>query len=465
MCLCSSLHLATAHIEAVNVSQLESNSPILFKAKILHFPNKTDNPSTDFMYEAHGALVVEGGKIVAIGDYGSLSQRFPHVYVKDYSKYLLIPGLIDSHLHFPQIEMIASYGEQLLSWLENYTFPTEIKFADPEYCAEMAEFFLQQLFKNGTTTALAYATVHAHSADALFSAASAKNMAIITGKTCMDSAADCPVELRDSVTSSVNESHALIQKWHNRGRNRYAITPRFVPTSTPRQLAALGELASAYPDVFIQTHLSENTSEIALVAERFPQHKSYLDVYDDYGLVREKAVFGHCVHLPESSWLSLREKGATVAFCPSSNLFLGSGLFDYSSAKKHGVHTVLASDIGAGTNLNMLRTYGEAYKVCQLQQHSVDALTGLYMMTQGAAVAHQLEHEIGNLNVGSFADFVILNPVFDALNALRNQRNQHVSDTLFALSILGDDRAVVDTFVAGKSMINPLPLEKHYAVA
>jgi guanine deaminase len=437
----------------------------LFKAQILHFPSETETPSSNFQFEAEGALVVEGKKIKAVGDYATLRQRFPYATEHDYAQYLLIPGLIDSHLHFPQIEMIASYGEQLMAWLENYTFPTEIKFADPEYCSMMAEVFLQQLFKNGTTTALAYATVHAHSADALFAAASAKNMALITGKICMDSAADCPDELRDSVKSSVDESQALIQKWHNKGRNQYAITPRFVPTSTPEQLAALGELARAYPDVFIQTHLSENQSEVALVAERFPQHNSYLDVYDHYGLVREKAVFGHCVHLPESSWLTLREKGATAAFCPSSNLFLGSGLFDYASAQTHKVQTVLASDIGAGTSLNMLRTYGEAYKVCQLQQHPIDALTGLYMMTQGAAVAHQLANDIGNLNPGSFADFVILNPNFDTLTALRGTHSKHISDSLFSLSILGDDRAVVDTFVAGQSMLNSTSQEKRYAMA
>ena len=427
----------------------------IYRASIVHFPSTTREPSKEHCYYEDGGLLVDGTKIVALDTYSTIKGSFPQAKVHDYRGKLIIPGLIDSHVHFPQTEMIASYGEQLMAWLENYTFPTEMKFADSAYCNQIADVFLNQLLKNGTTTALAYATVHAHSVDALFSAAQSKNMALITGKTCMDFAAECPENLRDTADLAVKESEILINRWHNNGRCKYAITPRFVPTSTGAQLGALGELASQYEDVFIQTHLSENKTEIEIVAARFPERASYLDVYDHYGLVRERAVFGHCIHLPESSWQTLSEKGASIAFCPSSNLFLGSGLFDLASANQYDIPTVLASDVGAGTSFNMLRTYGEAYKVCQLQQNPVDALSGLYMMTQGAAAAHGMEHEIGNLNPGTYADFVVLNPCYDELSALRNENAKQVSDVLFALSILGDDRAVEQTYVAGQEMLTP----------
>ncbi len=424
-----------------------SNTIQLFRAKILHFPQQTDSPQQDAVCYPDGGLAVRGERILAIGNFADVVSDYPDSTLHDHRNHWIMPGLIDSHLHFPQTEMLACYGEQLLSWLENYTFPTEKKFADPDYASAMAEVFLRQLLKNGTTTGLVYPTVHTSSVDALFAAASAKNMAMVTGKVCMDQ--NSPAGLADSPQQAYEESQQLISSWHNRGRNLYAITPRFVPTSSREQLSLLGSLAAEHSDVFIQTHLSENQKEIQWVQQLFPERNGYLDVYDHYGLVRERSVFGHCLHLTEQEWQRMADARATIAFCPTSNLFLGSGLFDYQKAKTLKVPVTLATDVGAGTTFNLFRTYGEAYKVCQMQQQALCPLTGLYLMTQGAAEAHKLQHEIGNLNPGTFADFIIVDPAFDELTSHRLHDRDTAEEVLFALSMLGDDRMIIETRVAG----------------
>ena len=424
-----------------------SQNITLIRAKILHFPQATDNPQVDVHCYPDGGLVIENDIIKAIGNFADVFADYPKADLQDCKEHWLMPGLIDSHLHFPQTEMLACYGDQLLAWLENYTFPTEKKFADNAYSTAMAQVFLRQLLKNGTTTGLVYPTVHSNSVDALFTAASEMNMAMVTGKVCMDT--NSPVDLCDTADQAFADSEALINKWHNQGRNLYAITPRFAPTSSREQLARLGELASAYPDTFIQTHLSENQKEIDWVKSLFPERDGYLDVYDHYGLVRERAVFGHCIHLRDNEWQRMAQAGATVAFCPTSNLFLGSGLFPIDKARQYRVPVTLATDVGAGTTFNLFRTYGEAYKVCQLQQAKLSPLDGLYLMTQGAAVAHKLQHSIGNLNPGSHADFIIVKPAFDELTQHRLHNKDTAEETLFALSMLSDDRAIVQTWVAG----------------
>lgn len=427
------------------------STPYIYRANIAHFPKVSTSPKDDLIYQKDGGLVVKGDKIIALGEYAAIKAAYPDAVTIDYSGKLIVPGLIDGHVHFPQTEMIASYGEQLLTWLEQYTFPTECKFSSFDYCQKMADIFLSQLVANGTTTALAFATVHSHSVDALFTAASKRNMAMVTGKVCMDR--HCPNELSDSAESAVSDSEALIKRWHGQGRNLYAITPRFAPTSTDSQLNALGELAADYPDVFIQTHLSENLEEIEWVKQLFPARKSYLDVYAHFGLLRKRAVFGHCVHMTDDDWQSLADAGATAAFCPSSNLFLGSGFFDKANADKFNVNIALASDVGAGTSFNLLRTYGEAYKISQINGAPIDALNGLYMMTQGAAAALDLEADIGNLNPNSFADFVVLDPHFNDLSTLRIDANAECADILFALSILGDERCIKQTYIAGVAQL------------
>ncbi len=449
-----------------------SQAMYLYRANIAHFPTQTQTPERDVCAIDDGALVVQDTTIVAVGSYIDMHALYPQAQVVDYRGRLLVPGFIDSHVHYAQTEMIAQYGEQLLDWLTQYTFPTEQKFTDPAYCEQIAGIFLRQLIANGTTTALAFATVHPQSVDALFYAASRLNMALISGKVCMDR--HSPIDLQDTAESAQRDSADLITKWHGKNRCLYAITPRFAPTSSPNQLAALGELAQQHPNVFIQTHLSENASEVAWVKALYPEHDSYLDVYAHYGLVRKRAVFGHSLHLEPHDWAQLAGASATIAFCPSSNLFLGSGLFDLTAAQAHGVHIGLASDVGAGTSFNMLRTYGDAYKICQLKQTTMDPFAGLYAMTQGPAVAYDLAHTIGNLNPGTHADFVILNPAFNELSALRtrpaslDESAQHTytqqhSDTLFALSMIGDDRAVEATYIAGTQQKHAL--EKQNALA
>jgi guanine deaminase len=421
-----------------------------YRASILHFPTQSNSPKQDYVYIEDGILVTRNSKIEFIGEYNNNINQYLNANLHDYSGQLLLPGFIDSHLHFPQTEMLASFGEQLLDWLTDYTFPVERKFADSQYARHIAKIFIKQLHRHGTTTGMVYSSVHKQAADALFQEASSYNMLLIAGKVCMDR--HCPDWLQDTPKSAQQDSADLIEKWHNNGRLKYAITPRFAPTSSAKQLHALGELAQQYPDVFIQTHLSENHNEIAWVKELFPERKNYLDVYDHYGLLRKGTVLGHSIHLDEIEWQRLQETQASIAFCPTSNLFLGSGLFDLAKAEQHYIPVMLATDVGGGTSFSMLKTMGEAYKICQLKGNQMDPMHGLYLMTQGAAVGLGLENEIGNLNPGTDADFVIINPEFDELSALRFESHRTPQDIIFALSMLADDRAIMATYVAGKAV-------------
>lgn len=418
----------------------------LIKGHILHFPNSTASPEKDFQRFPTGALVVQGDRILAIGDASGIEAQYPDAVIVDYGQKLIVPGLIDTHLHFPQTEMIASFGEQLIDWLNKYTFPTERKFENPEYSERIAQFFLKQLWMNGTTTAAVYATVHKNSADALFSAAHQHNMQLLTGKVCMDR--HCPDYLMDTPESAQRDSADLIAKWHNTGRQKYAITPRFAPTSSAKQLSALGELMGSYSDVFLQTHLNENKNEIQWVKDLFPNSKHYLDVYHQYGMVTERSIFGHCIHMEEDEWRCMADNGAIVSWCPRSNTFLGSGLYHLDHANTQGIQTTLATDVGGGDSFSMLRTFGEAYKVSQLQNITLGALSGLYMMTQGTADILNLP-DIGNLNAGTYADFIVLDPHFNELSALRLSHSDDPADIIFALSMLADERTINTTWIAG----------------
>lgn len=420
----------------------------LIRGAIHHFPVATTQYQADLQSFADGALVIDSGKITDIGDFSTLQAQYADAEIIDYRGNIIIPGLIDTHLHFPQTEIIASYGEQLLTWLDNFTFPTERRFEDEDLAAQMAEVFLTECLKNGTTTGLVYSSVHKVSTEALFRAASARNMLTVAGKVCMDR--HCPEWLQDTPESAQRDSADLIDQWHGKGRNYYALTPRFAPTSTREQMAALGELAQQYDDVFIQTHLSENHDEIAWVKTLYPECEDYLAVYEKYHMLRPRSVYGHCIHLSDSEWQRMADSGAVAAFCPTSNLFLGSGLFDMAKADAFGVPVTLASDVGGGTSFNLLKTLGEAYKICQLRNYNLSSLQGFYMLTQGAAVSLGLSDKIGNLNPGSDADFVVINQRFDPLTQLRIGADSNCEDTLFALTMLGDDRATVATYVAGQ---------------
>lgn len=420
----------------------------IIKGHIAHFPAVSASPVQDLTVINDGALIVDQDQIIATGKASDLSQAYPDAQVHDFTGKWIVPGLIDSHVHYPQTESIAYFGDQLLDWLKKATFPTEQKFADPAHATAIADVFIRQLLKQGTTSALVFSSVHKHACDALFEAASKQNMAMIAGKVCMDR--HCPPLLQDSAASAQRDSAELIERWHNRGRNLYALTPRFAPTSSAEQLHRLGELAQQYPDVFIQTHLSENKDEIDWVASLFPDADGYLDVYDRVGLVRSRAVFGHAIHLSDDEWQCLAERKASIAFCPSSNLFLGSGLFDLERARQAGIPVALATDVGAGTSFSMLKTYADAYKVSQLRHMPLCPATGLYMMTQGPASAYGLAHEIGNLNIGTKADFTVLDPHCDELTQLRLGDAPTIENCFFALSVLGAERAVAATWVAGQ---------------
>ena len=400
-------------------------------------------------YLEDGVIITEQGKIRWFGTWNDAQDHLPaNVDIQHYPEQLIIPGMIDTHIHFPQTEMVGAYGEQLLSWLNTYTFPTEIQFKDKAYASEIAKFFVNELLKNGTTTALVFCTIHPESVDALFEAAAQHQMRLIAGKVMMDRHA--PETLCDRADSAYVDSKALIQKWHGQGRALYAITPRFAPTSTPEQLKRAGQLKAEFPDVYVHTHLSENKDEIAWVKDLFPAQKGYLDVYHHYGLTGQRSVFAHCVHLEDAEWQCMHETDSAIAFCPTSNLFLGSGLFPLNKTWQQQVKVGLGTDVGAGTSFSLLQTVNEAYKVQQLQGDKLSAYESLYHATIGGAKALDLDDKLGNFNVGKEADFVVLNIKPTALQQLRQSRSKSLEDSLFALFTMGDDRNVEATYIYGQ---------------
>ena len=410
--------------------------------------NQASDIKENIRYIKDGLMLIEAGRIQWLGSWQEGQHQLDEtISVTHYPDQLIVPGFIDTHIHFPQTEMIGAYGEQLLSWLNTYTFPTEIQFKDKSYATEIAQFFIQELLKNGTTTALVFCTVHPESVDALFETAEKYNMRLIAGKVMMDRHA--PDDLCDTAEQSYQESKQLIEKWHNKGRALYAITPRFAPTSTPEQLAKAGQLKQEYPDVYVHTHLSENKDEIAWVKSLFPEQQGYLDVYHHYGLTGQKSVFAHCVHLEEDEWNCMHQTDSSIAFCPTSNLFLGSGLFPLKKTWEKQVRVGLGTDVGAGTSFCQLQTLNEAYKVQQLQGDKLSAFESFYHATLGGAHALHLDHKIGNFTVGKEADFIVIDLQATALQRLRQSRSQSLEDALFALMTLGDDRNIYATYLVG----------------
>ena len=429
---------------------MNQKSITAIRASFLHFlndPAKVDNIEEAYQYIADGILVVENGKVSSLTPF---SQESADLYpqLEDKRGQLIMPGFIDTHIHYPQTEMIAAYGEQLLEWLETYTFPTEKQFSDKAYAKKISQFFINELLKNGTTSALVFGTVHPESVDALFEEASKIDMRMIAGKVMMDR--NAPDYLLDTAQSSYEQSKALIEKWHNTGRLQYAITPRFAPTSTPEQLVMAGKLKAEYPDVYVQTHLSENKDEIEWVKSLFPERAGYLDVYDHYGLVGDKCVFAHCIHLTDQEWQTMAESDSVIAFCPTSNLFLGSGLFNLEKADGIKVRVGLATDVGGGTSFSQLQSLSEAYKIMQLQGQTLSVFKGLYLATLGSAESLSMADKVGNLAPGKEADFIVLDWAATDLQALRLENSTNLQDKLFALMMLGDERNIQSTYVAGK---------------
>lgn len=434
------------------MAQTPSADTTAFRGSVLHFlrdPGEATDPVDAYEYFEDGILVVRDGRVAEVGPASDVSARLPAgTPVVDRSGKLLLPGFVDCHIHYPQTGVIASYGEQLLEWLERYTYPEEQRFADAAHASEAAEFFLDELLRNGTTTALVLGTVHTQSVHAFFEAAEARDLRMVAGKVLMDR--NCPVSLRDTAESGYAQSRALIERWHGRGRLGYAITPRFAPTSSEAQLQRAGDLAAEFPDVFVHTHLAENRKEVAFVRDLFPWARSYLDVYARFGLVRSRSVFAHCIHLDDEDVALLGERGAMAAFCPTSNLFLGSGLFDLRRMRQAGVHVGIATDVGGGTSFSMLRTLAEGYKVAQLADQPLPAFRAFYLATLGGAEGLRLDDRIGNFAPGKEADFVVIDPAATPLAARRHDLTGTLEERLFMTMILGDDRFVAETYVLGK---------------
>jgi guanine deaminase len=403
-------------------------------------------------YHDDGLLVLEDGRITKVGDARALLPELPAgTPVDEYPNCLILPGLIDTHIHYSQTQVIASYGAQLLEWLHRYTFVEEQKFGDRAHAAAIARFFLDELLRSGTTTAAVYCTVHPASVEAFFAESERRNTRMIAGKVMMDRSA--PAALTDTAERSYAESKALLQAWHRRGRQLYAISPRFALTSSDAQLDAAGALLREHPGSYLQTHLAENHDEIATVRKLFPNAKSYTDVYDRFGLLGARSIFGHCLHLANEELQRLSVTSSVAAFCPTSNLFIGSGLFDLARLRDPArpVRISLATDVGGGTSYSMLRTAGEAYKVLQLQGQNLPALDAFYLMTLGNARALGLEAEIGSFRIGNEADLVVLDPCATPAMAHRMATvGDDLEATLFALMTLGDDRAVRATYVLGE---------------
>lgn len=422
-----------------------------YRGEILHF---LDDPSVvglddSYQHFDDGVIIVENGLVRRLAAYSDLAPSISNdTKLIHYKDGLIVPGFIDTHVHYPQIEMMASHGEQLLEWLANYTFPTEMKFSDSAYASEIAHFFLNQLLSNGTTTALVFGTVHPQSVDAFFRAAQEKQLRMICGKVLMDR--NAPESLMDNVNSAYTDSQALIKQWHGQDRLHYAVTPRFAITSTDQQLDVADKLLTEFPGVYLHTHLSENIKEIEWVKELFPDSKNYLDVYHKHHLTGRRSIFAHGVHLSDDECQCLADTGSSVAFCPSSNLFLGSGLFNLKQAEEFSYSVGFGSDIAAGTSLSMLQIMSEAYKTQQLRGDSLNPFKSFYLATLGGARALDLENTIGNFKVGNEADFVLLNYHSTPLMQLRLSHCQSLQEKLFALSVLGDDRTVGATHILGK---------------
>ncbi|MEM9808717.1 MAG: guanine deaminase [Cyanobacteria bacterium P01_D01_bin.56] len=406
-------------------------------------------------YIADGLMVLADGHIEAFGRYADLEPDYGEISITAYPGQLIMPGFIDTHIHYPQTEMIAAYGEQLLEWLDQYTFPTEQKFKDKAYARNVSDIFLDELLRNGTTTALVLATVFSQSVDAFFEAAERRNLCMIAGKVMMDR--NAPDALCDTAESAYTETKALIQKWHKRGRLHYAVTPRFAITSTDEQLRLAGQLLQEFPDVYLHTHLSENVNEVAWVKQLFPDCAGYLDAYDQAGLVKERSIFAHGVQLTDEEFQRLSEAKSTISFCPTSNLFLGSGLFkiEQAKSKEYPVKVALGTDVGAGTSFSMLQTANEAYKVAQLRHQKLSPFKALFLATLGGARALCLEDTLGNFDPGKAADFIVLDSRATPLMAFRNAPGspkdlKELADRVFSLVMMGDDRAVQATYILGE---------------
>jgi guanine deaminase len=400
-------------------------------------------------HETHGAVLVEDGLIRAVGPAAALRAAHPQARVTDYGRALISAGFIDAHVHYPQTAIIASWGKRLIDWLNTYTFPEEMRFADPAYAAAIAARYFDLTLANGTTTACSYCTIHPASVDAFFAEAQARGLRALAGKTCMDRDT-APAALRDTTQSAYDDSRALLDRWHGVDRLSYVITPRFSPTSTPGQLAALGALWAEHPDCLMQTHLSEQVDEIAWMKSLYPTARDYLDTYEAHGLLGKGGLYGHAIHLEPREVDRLREVDGSLIHCPTSNTFIGSGLFDMGGLTAAGHRVGLATDTGGGSSFSMLRTMAAAYEVAQLRGRALHPAELWWLATQGSARALHLDTRIGNLAPGMEADLVVIDLASTPAIAQATARAGDVWEAVFPTIMMGDDRAVQAVWVGGK---------------
>ena len=405
------------------------------------------DPLSACTHHTHGAVAIEAGKIIAIGPAEEVEKAYPKANISDKGQQLILSGFVDAHVHYPQTAMIASWGKRLIDWLNTYTFPEEMRFGDAAYAEEIAERYIGFALRNGTTTFASYCTIHPTSVDAIFKSAERHGMAAVAGKTCMDR--NAPDGLCDTAQSAYDDSKALLEKWHGKGRATYAITPRFSPTSTPEQLAAMGALWAEHPSCLMQTHLSEQTDEIAWVKSLFPSARDYLDTYEAHGLIGARALYGHAIHLEDREVARIRETGAALVHCPTSNTFIGSGLFQAKALAEKRIPLGLATDTGGGSSFSMLRTMAAAYEIGQLNGTSLHPSHLLWLATSGSARALHLEGTLGNLKVGNDADLVVLDLASTPEIAQRHARAEDLWEAVFPTIMMGDDRAISETWVAG----------------
>jgi guanine deaminase len=422
-------------------------SRTILRGRVLSFrraPEALDDAES-YLYIEDGAVTIEGGTVVAVGDFFTADRTGAEI--ADHRPHLILPGFIDLHVHYVQSQMMAAYAGSLLEWLNTYTFIEEQKFSQQGHADAVAVDFYDALIRHGTTTAVAYCSSHPRSVDAFFAEAERRNMLMVGGKVMMDR--NAPEGLCDTAQSSFDDTEALIARWHGRGRGLYAISPRFAITSTPAQMEAAQALVAAHPEAYVQTHLSENDAEISCSMELYPDSPDYAGIYEDYGLLGRKTLLGHCIHLNHRETGVLAETGAVAVFCPTSNLFLGSGLFDRQRLVQHGVRTGIATDIGGGTSVSMLRTLDEGYKVLQLRGQRLNPFASFHMATRGNAEALGLEGTIGSIEVGAAADLIVLDAGATPTMRMRLATVSSLAEELFLLQTLGDDRAVAEVYVAG----------------
>jgi guanine deaminase len=426
-------------------NQLILGQTLAFTADPFHAP--VEDAATT---HTRGAVLVRDGMIAAVGDADTLRAQHPKTRVTDHGTALITAGLVDAHMHYPQTGMIASWGKRLIDWLNTYTFPEEMRFADRAYADDIASLTLDLALAHGTTTLTSFCTIHPASVDAFFTAAATRGMAVVAGKTCMDR--NAPEGLRDTAQSAYDDSKALLEKWHGQGRATYAITPRFSPTSTPDQLAAMGALWAEHPEALMQTHLSEQLDEIEWVRGLFPQARDYLDTYEAFGLLGERGLYGHAIHLTAREIDRLADVDAAVVHCPTSNTFIGSGLFDAAGLKARGIRTGLATDTGGGSSFSMLRTMAAAYEIGQLRGTALHPAQLMWLATEGSARALHMGGQVGSLTVGAAADITVIDLASTPAIAQRSSRATDIWEALFPTIMMGDDRAIAQVYVAGNRM-------------